>query len=311
MQDAALLNATFPGRYRVGDKDVPPLQDSRYRTILATMDIEHDAVFNALLGMAQIEKVVLSTEDDVRKLAWKRVPNVHTVWNKRVDRAYIRHGSNTFRHAPHGVCARYLTNDMGLYSAALERDASRDNEDMRRSEDMLAHRSDELRGVLNKLEATVEDLSSSRAELTNMQRRKIKIEDQQNHAENAFNPDPCEREIAELESAMKNLGHHRGKVQQEASHLEQSKASLQEELQKVARVKSRHRTLKTDSEKPSERLKMARGEVNVQQNKVVEYTEAARSLGSGPKNVDWSKESSEKAQRRVRTLQERLRTELK
>ncbi|KAI0564375.1 Structural maintenance of chromosomes protein [Gracilaria domingensis] len=350
VQDAALLKSTFPGRfrpnvlisdltrkrYRVGDNDVPALQDSRYRTILETMDIEHDAVFNALLDMAQIEKVVLSTEDDVRNLAWKRVRNVHTVWNKRADRAYIRNGSNTFRHAPHGVCARYLTKDMGPYLAALARDASQANEDVRRSEDMLAHRSDELRGLLNKLEATVKDLSSSRAKLTNMQRRKNTIEDQLNHAENAFNPEPFEREIADLESTMKNLDHRRGKVQQEASHFEQSKASLQEEHRKVsaeseefrneaahlteslesinkevARVKSRHRTLKTDSEKASERLKMARREVNVQQNKVVEYTEAARSLGSSPKNVDWSKESSEKAQRRVRTLQERLRTEQK
>ncbi|KAI0560379.1 Structural maintenance of chromosomes protein [Gracilaria domingensis] len=239
------------------------------------MDIEHDAVFNALFYMAQIEKVVLSTEEDMRKLAWKRVPNVHTLWNKRADRAYIRNGSNTFRHAPYGVCARYLTKDMGPYLAVLARDASQANEDVRRSEDMLAHRSDELRGLLKKLEATVKDFSSSsRAKLKNMQRRKDTIEDHLNHAENALNPEPSGREIADLESAMKNLDHRRGKVQQEARHLEQSKASLQEEHRKVsakseefrneaahlieslesinkevARVKSRHRTLKKDSEK--------------------------------------------------------------
>eukprot|EP00178_Gracilaria_changii_P016629 TRINITY_DN47898_c0_g1_i1.p1 TRINITY_DN47898_c0_g1~~TRINITY_DN47898_c0_g1_i1.p1 ORF type:complete len:1220 (+),score=226.84 TRINITY_DN47898_c0_g1_i1:253-3912(+) len=349
-QDAALLKSIFPGRFRpnvlicdltrgryqVGQNDVPALQDSRYRTILDTVDIAHDAIFNALIDMGQIERVVLSSEDDVTKLAWKRVRNVHTVWNKRADRAYTRNGSNTFRHGPQNVCARYLTKDMGPYLTALEEEARVAGAEKQKSEDVLTDRSNELRDLLSTLEGTVRELNEYKIDLGNMQRRRNAIEDQLNHAENAFNPEPFEREIIELEASMKTIAVRRENLQKEASACEESKASLHEENQKVraeseafrneaahlteslenmnrevARVKSRHRLLKAESEKAAERLTMAHREVNVQRNKVVEYTEAARSLGPSPEDVDWSKWSSEKAQRRVRTLQERLRTEQK
>ncbi|CAN8071656.1 unnamed protein product [Agarophyton chilense] len=348
VQDAELVKSTFPGRfrpnvlisdltrcrYRVGENDVPELQDSRYQTILDTVDIEHDAVFNALIDMAQIEKMVLSSEDDVKKLAWKRIPNVNTVWNRRADRAYIRNGSNTFRHAPASVCARFLTKDMGPYLAALEKEAKHAEVDKNKSEDVLAQRSQDLRDLLVTLDTILRNLNGSKDKVATLQRRKNAIEDQLNHAENAFNPEPFEREITELEASMKKVDQRRENAQNEISHCAQSKASLKDETQKimaesetfrveasrltesletmnkeVARVKSRNRILKLESEKASEKLALAHREVNTQRNKVVEYTEVARSLGPCPENVDWSKWTSEKAQRKVRALQERLKTE--
>ncbi|PXF48350.1 Structural maintenance of chromosomes protein 6 [Gracilariopsis chorda] len=339
-KDAILLKSIFPrrfkpnvlisnlrrGRYDIGHGDMPALQQyDRYRTILETMEVRNDAVFNALVDMAKVEKNVLSSEDDVKRLAWKRVPNVHMVWNKHGDRAYIRNGSNTFRHAPQNVCARYLSKDMGPYLAALEEQVKQADQEKRKCEENLAARSRELNDLLKEVTRVQTDIHNSKTELTELHRKKNTIEDQLNYAENAFDPEPFEREIADLENLKKSHDIRRNNERNEVQHCEETKTTLQDDLrrikaesetfrneaasltesleqinQEVARVKSRHRNLKVESAQAAERLAQAHNELNIQRKKVVDYTEVARSLGPCPEDVDWSKWSSEKAQRRVK-----------
>lgn len=350
-KDAILLKSMFPrkfkpnvlisnfgrGRYDIGHGDMPALQQyGGYRTILETMEIRNDAVFNALVDMAKIERNVLSSEDDVKRLAWKRVPNVHMVWNKYGERAYIRNGSNTFRQAPQNLCARYLSKDMGPYLAALEQQVKLAEQEKSKCQESLAARTKELNDLLKEVTKVQNDIHGGKTELAELHRKKNTIEDQLNFAENAFNPESFEREIAELENLKKNHNIRSNNERNEVQHCEETRANLQNHLkqiktesesfrneaasltesleqinEEVARVKSRHRSVKAESAQASERLAQAHDELNIQRKKVVDYTEAARSLGPCPRDVDWSEWSSEKAQRKVKTLQERLRTEQK
>lgn len=321
-------------RYAVGRRDMPDVSSLGHRTILETVEIQHNAVYNLLLDQSHIERHVLSAnEEDVTQLGWSRIPNLKTVWNKRCDRAYSRNGSNVFRNGRRPI-ARVLTKDMRPYLQSLEDEL----DNLKREMDSHAVRVQDTKARLRSLNANVQnerrEIDLCGRKVTDVNRMKARLEDQLNQAENAFDPTPFEQEISGYESQIRESEANRATATAEVTTLQEaytSASEAQEEAKaamrdanvatkeatrllevvqgQIARVKSRDRQLRKEYEHAQAVVNRAHEEIDQQRNRIAEVMVEARKSGDCPNNVDPASKPSADWQRTLTTQKQRLETE--
>lgn len=348
-QDASLLQSLIPRgqrpnitianldreRYRICPKDMPDVKSYGHQTILETVDIEHNAVFNTLVDQSQIERNVLNESDsDITQLGWSRLPNLNVVWNKRCERAYSRNGSNTFRKAPRNTNAQFLTKDLGPYLQSIERDLERVQREMEDSESCV----NELRAKMDKHERSVSllrrEIHDYQRRMREYQHRKTALEDQLSQAENAFESAPYEREIAGYEDSIKEQTSQKVSALSDIEHLEETKKNFNIEIEKaksahrtassethslakslevvhknISNVRFKHRKLVKENEAASAILKRAHIEMAEKRTEIARLMESARGIGECPNNIDAKGFPSERANRKVLALKKKLETE--
>lgn len=321
-------------RYTVGRQDMPDVSSLGHRTILETVEVQHNAVYNLLLDQSQIERQVLSaSEDDVTQLGWSRIPNLKMVWNKRCDRAYSRNGSNVFRNG-YRPFAQVLTRDMRPYLQSLEKEIG----NLRRELDNHAQLLQETEAKLHSLNTSVRDerreIDRCGKKIAEHNHKKTGLEDQLNQAENAFDSTPFEQEISGYEAQVRESQANRSRALSEVSTLEEAytRASeqakeasaamreandatkeatrqLEDVLGQIARVKSTDRQNRAVYEKAQDIITKAHHEIEEQKARVAEVMVDARKTGDCPDDVDPTTKSSAHWQRYLTTQKQRLETE--
>lgn len=322
-------------RYRIQQEDVPDLPAGDYCTILDTITISDDAVFNYLVDQSQIERNVLDgTGADITQLGWSRSPNLHTVWNKRCDRAYTRNGSNTFRNGPQQPSAQMLTKDMRPYLDSIKEEIKSVSDHLNEAK----RGAQETNSALRRIQAEVQDMNRDanrwQSKVTELETRKSRLEGKLNQAENAFDPAPFEQEIVALEESLIENSQHRtvaaekeAELRQEkdrnSAQVEQIKSSMREANARtktesnnlaavqtvIAQLKSNDRYLKREYDAAAQKVADAHHELDGQRGVVTAAMEAAMKLGPCPQDIDPRQKSSSEWRRDLTTLKHRLETE--
>lgn len=322
-------------RYIIQHGDIPELPVGDYCTILDTVSISNDAVFNYLVDQSQIERNVLDgTGGDVTQLGWSRIPNLHTVWNKYCDRAYSRNGSNTFRKGPPQPSAQMLTKDMRPYLESIREEIKSISDNLNDAR----RRAQETEGALRRIHKDVQDVNRDinqwQSKVTELETRKSRLEGKLNQAENAFDPAPFEQEIVALEeNTAENYQQRTVTAEKETElKLEKEQAMIQvEEIKSsmreantrtktasnslaavqttIAQLKSNDRHLKREYDTAAQRVADAHSELDVQRSVVTAAMESAMKLGSCPSEIDPRQKSSSEWKRDLITLKHRLETE--
>lgn len=321
-------------RYAVGRRDMPDVSSYGHQTILETVEIKHNAVFNLLLDQSHIERqVLIGSEDDVTQLGWSRLANLKTVWNKQCDRAYSRNGSNVFRNGYRPI-ARILTKDMTPYLRSLEEELSNLNRELTNQKASVRDTEARLRELESSVRHVRVDIDRYRKQIGDLNRRKTGLEDQLNQAENAFDPIPFEQEISGYDGQMRESQASRSRALTEISTLEESHVKASDEANKatkamreanqitheattklevvhdqMARVKSRGRQRRSEYDQARDKVSKAHEEIEAQRGKVAEVMVQARRTGECPEDVNPNVKSSAKWQRYLTTQKKRLETE--
>lgn len=322
-------------RYDITPQHCPALPSGDCCTIRDALTISHDAVFNYLVDQSQIERVALDgTSDDVTRLGWSRIPNLHTTWNKRGDRAYTRNGSNTFRNGPQQLNAQLLTKDIRPYLESIKAEIQGMHADLHYMKISLSEKERALRQI--KLDAQTENgnISGWQSKVTELETRKSRLEGKLNQAENAFDPSPYEQEISSLEESIAENDQRRSATaikKEELAHeevktrdlLKDVQASMREANLKtkeessnlsavqavIAQLKSKDRQLKREYDVASKNVSQAHQELDQQRGNIAAMMETARSFGECPDDVDPREKSSSDWHRELTTLKQRLETE--
>lgn len=321
-------------RYAVGREDMPDVSSYGHRTILETVEIRHNAVFNLLLDQSHIERQVLSaTEDDVTQLGWSRVPNMKMVWNKKCDRAYSRNGSNVFRNG-HRPIARILTKDMRPYLRSLDEELNNLKRELGAHKASVQGAEVRLRDLDSSVRSVRLEINRYDKQMADLSRKRTTLEDQLSQAENAFDPTPFEQEISGYEAQVKGSEASRSRALSEIAALEEVHVKASDEASEaskalrqanettkeassklevvhdqMARVKSKSRQRRTEHIQAQDKVSRAHQEIDTQKGKVAEVMVQARKTGDCPENVDPSVKSSSAWHRYLTTQKRRLETE--
>lgn len=323
-------------RYNVTAHTKPNVEQYGMCTVMDQITVENDTVFNALVDFATIEQLVLNEVEDITKLAWSHTPNVKSVWNKAGEHATSRGGSKVFRGAPRNFSAHLLTKDLTRYIESVKRDADEAQRECIENQHALQEHNQKNRDMHREVETVRQRIAENERLRLDCERKRHSIEDHLNRAEDAFDPSPFERSIADYnnrkeEYAKEQVRCHEeiaasdeklkacqiafeesrqklAKAHREAKNCE---ALLQELMERSAKVKSKMRTYRVEHEKSLQLLKDANEELDRRRAGVKVALDTATGAGPQPENIDIRAMPSEKLQRRVEMLNSRLQTERK
>lgn len=326
-------------RYTIREHDMPDVRPLGHCTMLDILEIDHNAVFNALVDQSQIERSVLANQppgEDITQLAWSGMRNLGTVWNIIAERAYSRGGSGAFRKAPRGSRAsQYLTEDMRPYLESLSHEVRALEQSVKAHSDTVKNYEGQRREAARAMDGARRELRKLQAAIDQCMRDKQAIEDQLSMADNAFDATPFENEIdgyehgirenetrrqAELRHA-EELAHNLTELQEQsrefaeqAKHanadLSRATESLNTARDEVGKVRSRLRQLKSNSQKAKDQLHSAYTEIEHKTAEVVGARESARKfVEEMPADVNHEQQSSKKLKNAIELLKKRLEAE--
>lgn len=325
-------------RYPIQPRDLPDLASHGYgelKTILETVNISHDAVFNALVDHGQIESIVLNHfDEDLQKLGWMQLDNVSSVWNKQCERAYSRGGGNVFRRAPPPGHARFLTKDMSGYLQDIVQQVEQSFAEKQLYEQQYEENKSALQHIQSELQGKSRETKVLQKELFQCRRKRQPLQDQLEQAENAFDPSSYERAIADQEESIEREKREFQNSENEAKDQEQRKqehaaqvGTAKEELRRakleatkasedlkgvvldVKKMRSRSIDLRKKSEEAQSMLAEANETIEERHRTVLEHIEKAKDFGTRPDDVNMNSISSDKLKKRVQSLKRKLENE--
>lgn len=348
--DSKLLESCFPSRgdrptilianvdrdrYRIPENGIPDVHSLGHHTILDMITVDHNAVFNFLVDQSQVERNVLNDrDDDITRLGWSRMPNLHMVWNKACDRAYTRNGSNTFRNARGHNTSHLLNKDLRPYIQALARELDVIHKDLGLAQERRKMADEKVRDMHRLLRNARTEIEHLRSKKMGLENRKAAVNDQLNQAENAFDPAPFEQEISEFEAGIEEqrtlISDARSYLEELASGKERTAAEteeaercyleareqtksystkLSESRNLIGQVKSKDRHLKRAVDVAELVVQKAQAELGELQSSLLGAMEQARAIGDCPGEVDPEKKPSAKCAQYVKSLKSKLEAE--
>lgn len=324
-------------RYHIREEDKVVARG--HITILDTLHVEADAVYNALVDQCQIERILLfnGNESNVRDftdLGWSRAPNLKELWGMRCSKAYCRSGSNVFRDGWKNPFAKYLKNDNEQYIQGLKAEAASYGSELTKCEEHLKAWSHAVQSLDRDIHAAKANIGSLRKQESDLRHRVNELETQLNQAENAFDDTPfvsaisaydetMQREEAEIANVQNQIAVLAEKLEKvavdgEAANREmvsakrlvqEYEASMEKAVSKVAKEKSRYRHLTKKKNEAFRRVEEATAAVQQKGNEIAELMENARKLGECPPDLDCGKQSAIQARKEVSRLEKKKKAE--
>jgi structural maintenance of chromosomes protein 6 len=216
-------------RYNIDPKYVPSVQHLGHHTVLEMLEINQDAVFNALVDHCRIEgNVLVRGEDAMVELSREPDLTVRMCWDEAGNRAYTRNRGHTFRATTRDPRTRgsRLTANREAYVCELEDACTAISNERAKAEQELSQHGRFVEQMSRKNHDAGRAATAARKGHELLLRKKAELEDQMNAATMEFESAPYDEDIRSYESDISDIA-----AQVKAA--EESVAELGESCQKL------------------------------------------------------------------------------